>query len=178
VLLTAAPVLAVTQPFLPGVPGAALLLAIAVALGVAAWRGAADLQGHVRAGAQVIVEALGRHSRGGAAPEADVLARMREVLPGLGEPVAVALEPGCAAIGRSLAALHLRGVTGATVLAIGRPDGGVLVPSAGEVLREGDVLALAGTAEAVRAAAALLAVPAPPAPAEATRVPAVDPPRA
>jgi CPA2 family monovalent cation:H+ antiporter-2 len=61
--------------------------------------------------------------------------------------------------GRSLAEVHLRGLTGATVLAIGRADGGVQVPGPGERLRVGDVLALAGTEEAVRAAAELVAGP-------------------
>jgi hypothetical protein len=43
----------------------------------------------------------------------DVLARMRELLPGLGEPVAVRLAADSPAVGRSLAALRLRGLTGA-----------------------------------------------------------------
>jgi rhodanese-related sulfurtransferase len=60
--LVLAPVLAVTQPFLPGAPGAALLVVALAFLGVAFWRSAANLQGHVRAGAQVLVEALAKES--------------------------------------------------------------------------------------------------------------------
>ena len=56
------------------------------------------------------------------------------------------------AVGRTLAELNLRGLTGATVLAIQRGDAGLLVPTAREVLAAGDVLALAGTQEAVEAA--------------------------
>ncbi len=52
--------------------------------------------------------------------------------------------------------IDLRGRTGATVLAIWRPEGGVMVPSATEVSPAGDVLALAGTPEAVDAARDLL----------------------
>jgi CPA2 family monovalent cation:H+ antiporter-2 len=59
-------------------------------------------------------------------------------------------------VGRTLAELDLRGLTGATVLAITRRAGAVLVPTASETLEPGDVLALAGTEEAIAAAQALL----------------------
>ena len=59
-------------------------------------------------------------------------------------------------MGRTLAELNLRGMTGATVLAIQRDEGGAVVPTAQEVLRAGDVLALAGTHEAIGAARAVL----------------------
>ena len=160
VALAGLPILVVTQPFVPGGAGAAVLAIPLVALGVAAWRGAANLHGHVRAGAQVIVEALAHHARGPAHHHDATLAHLREVLPGLGEPTAARLEAGSAAIGRTLAALDLRGRTGATVLALWREEGGVMVPGAQEALQAGDVLALAGTAEAVAAAQALLAEPA------------------
>ena len=52
--------------------------------------------------------------------------------------------------------MNLLGRTGATVLAITRAEGGVLVPTAGERLRVGDVLAVAGTHEAIEAAKATL----------------------
>jgi CPA2 family monovalent cation:H+ antiporter-2 len=74
------------------------------------------------------------------------------MLPGLGQLVAVPLAAGSAAVGQTLAQLNLRGRTGATVLAITRPDGAVLAPGAQEQLRAGDVLALAGTGEAIAAA--------------------------
>jgi len=159
VALAGLPILVVTQPFVPGGAGAAVLAIPLLALGVAAWRGAANLHGHVRAGAQVIVEALAHQARGPERPD-DALAHLREVLPGLGEPTALRLEARSGAVGRTLAALDLRGRTGATVLALWREEGGVMVPGAQEALRAGDVLALAGTAEAVAAARALLAEPA------------------
>jgi CPA2 family monovalent cation:H+ antiporter-2 len=162
VLLVGVPLAAVTQPFLPaGAPLVAIGIMLAV-LGISFWRSAANLQGHVRAGAQVIVEALASQSRRGAGSSAAVAApvsleRVSEVLPGLGELEAVHLGAGHPAIGRTLADLNLRGYTGATVLAITRPEGGVLVPTAGERLREGDVLALAGSREAIDAAKSYLA---------------------
>jgi CPA2 family monovalent cation:H+ antiporter-2 len=157
VMLVGAPLLALTQPFLPSGPGAAVLALSLAVLGVAFWRSATNLQGHVRAGAQVIVEALAAQSRGrGIPPEGQALEQVHELLPGLGALVAVRLDPGSAAIGRTLAELNLRGLTGATVLAITRGEGGVIIPSATEVLRAGDVLALAGTHEAIEAAKNLL----------------------
>jgi len=59
-------------------------------------------------------------------------------------------------VGRTLANLNLRGATGAIVLAIARGGEGVLVPTGHEELRADDVLALAGTHEAVAAAKQLL----------------------
>jgi CPA2 family monovalent cation:H+ antiporter-2 len=154
---------AVTQPFLPGAPVAGLLLAVIAVLGALLWRSAAELHGHVRAGAQVIVEALAKQGstpQGGHATQpqggTDELGAIRALLPGIGEPTAVRIRGGSPAIGQSLSALGVRGRTGATVLAIWRAGGAVMVPGAGEVLRADDVLALAGSAEAVAAARALL----------------------
>jgi CPA2 family monovalent cation:H+ antiporter-2 len=159
IVLVALPIAAVTQPFLPGVPAAAILGAAIVVLAIAIWRSAANLQGHVRAGAQVVVEALAGKAREAAAGAPDPLAAVRELFPGLGEPVTIRLEDGCFAAGRSLARLNLRGVTGATVIAIQREGGGVMIPSAAEVLRAGDVLAVAGAQESVAAARAMLCAP-------------------
>jgi CPA2 family monovalent cation:H+ antiporter-2 len=160
-VLVLLPVLAVTQPFLPsGVPGAILLIAVVVVLGIGFWRSAAELQGHVRAGAQVIVEALAKqgvpdghlHPKAGA----DALAGIRTMFPGIGEPTAMRLKEGSPAVGQSLSMLGVRGRTGATVLVISRPGESVMVPSGGEVLRAGDVLVLAGAHEAVDSARELL----------------------
>jgi CPA2 family monovalent cation:H+ antiporter-2 len=74
----------------------------------------------------------------------------------LGALTAVQLDSTSQATGRSLAELNLRGLTGATVLAITRDEGGVIIPTAEERLHEGDVLALAGSHEAIEAARKLL----------------------
>lgn len=163
VLLTGLPLLAVTQPFLGGVYGPAILALVVVTLGVAFWRGAADLHGHVRAGAQTIVDALVAQARKGGAvdgktppPAADAFSQVQKLLPGLGEPTALRLDKDSPAVGRTLAELNVRGITGATVLAITRGEEGLLIPTAGELLRAGDVLALAGSHDAIAAAARLL----------------------
>jgi CPA2 family monovalent cation:H+ antiporter-2 len=77
------------------------------------------------------------------------------MLSGLGEPVAVQLERDSPGVGKSLAELNLRGRTGASVLVIMRA-GLPVVPTAGELLVPGDVLAVAGTSEALHAATRML----------------------
>jgi len=157
VLLVGLPLLALTQPFLPGALGALVLTVLTVALSVAFWRRATNLQGHVRAGAEVVLEALAAQSRPRPmSTTTDTLDQVHQLLPGLGALAAVRLAPESAVIGRTLAQVNLRGRTGATVLAITRTDGGVLVPTAKERLRVGDVLAVAGTHEAIEAARAAL----------------------
>jgi monovalent cation:H+ antiporter-2, CPA2 family len=169
VLLVGLPLLAVTQPFLGGVYAPLLFAALLLALGVSFWRGATELHGHVRAGAQAILEVLVEQARVGGVqpslarpePEQDPLARVRTLLPGMGEPTPFELDAASPAVGKSLSELNLRGQTGATVLVIQRGLDGLLVPTASEVLLVGDRLALAGTREAIAAAKNLLRPPDP-----------------
>jgi CPA2 family monovalent cation:H+ antiporter-2 len=161
------PLVALTQPFLPPFPGAALLAAALLLLGLALWRSAANLQAHARAGAQAIVEVLARQlaTRGPSASAASSggeseLEALHRLLPGLGAPAPVRIRPGTLAAGRTLAELDLRGLTGATVLAIVREHAGVLTPTGRETLEVGDLLAVAGTEEAIESARRHLARPA------------------
>ncbi|MDP3910747.1 MAG: TrkA C-terminal domain-containing protein, partial [Gemmatimonadales bacterium] len=146
-----------TQIFLPSYSGPLVLGALLAGFGIAIWRSALDLEGHVRAGAQAVVSALGRYAQAGTPPpDAQALAEVDRLLPGLGAPVAVRIESGSTGVGRSLAELNLRGRSGATVLAISRQGQSIVVPAAGERLQTGDVLALAGSAEAIETAKGLL----------------------
>ena len=150
------PLFLAAKTFLPLPVTLAIFLAALLFFAVRLWRSVTELQGHVRAGAQVLASAFS-HARGEtpaskAEPEIDVGA----VLPGLGSPARFTLAAGSPAVGRTLANLNLRGATGATVLAIARGGEGVLVPTGHEELRADDVLALAGTHEAVAAAKQLL----------------------
>jgi CPA2 family monovalent cation:H+ antiporter-2 len=154
VLLVAAPLVAITQPLLRGFHGAELLLFGVVVLGLTVWRTATNLQGHVRASAQVLVEALARQTRTGGAITAPP--PLHAMFDALGEPVSIELEPEAPAVAKTLADLNLRGRTGATVLAITRTGSSIVVPSARERLRAGDVLVIAGTREASEAARAIL----------------------
>ena len=153
VLVIGLPVVALTQPFLPGAAAALGFAAILAALGIVFWRTAMNLQGHVRAVSQVIVEALGKQGTHPEDPSAEDVAAT--LLYGLGHPVAIVLDRTSPAIGRSLAQVAVRGLTGATVLAIVR-NGETFVPDPHDELRAGDVLAVAGTADAITAASALL----------------------
>jgi CPA2 family monovalent cation:H+ antiporter-2 len=155
VLIAGSALVAITQPFLPGYTAAIILAIALVILGFVFWRSAAGLQGHVRAAAQAVIEALAAQTST-ATPAPDPLAKAREMFPGLGAPVRFELQPTSDAIGRSLADLELRAATGATVLAIVRDGHGSAVPDAHDPLRPGDVLAIAGTDDSIAAASELL----------------------
>ena len=93
---------------------------------------------------------------GRAAADAHSLDDINHTLAGLGSPVPITLAPGNPNIGKTLAEVKLRGLTGATVLAIQRGEQSVLIPSGHERLESGDVLAIAGTHSAVEAAQQIL----------------------
>jgi CPA2 family monovalent cation:H+ antiporter-2 len=154
-LVVGVPVVALTQPFMPGIPAMAILLMGVALLIIPLWRSATNLEGHVRAGAQVILEALAAQS---AAPTASA-PQPASLLPGLGNATNVPLGPESPAVGRTLKQIDLRGLTGATVIAIDRDGADVIYPTGDEELRAGDALVVTGTAEAVQAAQALLAAP-------------------
>lgn len=161
--MVGAPLIAVTQPFLPRFPGFFVLAVVAIILGIAFWRSALNLQGHAQAGAQVIVAALAPRIGTDDDPEGltKTMEHVAATLPGLGEPIPVRITADSPGVNRSLAELNIRGLTGATILAIIRnvADGNeVVVPSGGERLRAGDVVALAGSHESVAAARELLIV--------------------
>jgi monovalent cation:H+ antiporter-2, CPA2 family len=181
VAMVGVPLIALSQPFLPAQVAPAIFLSALAVAGIAFWRSATNLQGHTRAGAEVIVAALARQMAGrGMEPETPVAHRRRasdavgaqalaeapeqvrtlagiyDLIPGLGQPVSVEIGEEDYASGRSLAELDLRDRTEATVLVIVRPSGASILPVGAEVLRAGDLLALAGTADAVNKARVLL----------------------
>lgn len=153
VMLVFAPALALLSPFVPPMWLTAVMVLVLIALLFTFWQRATDFEGHLRAGAEVIAAAL---ASGTSNTSEDSLHGVREQLPGLGEPSSFVVGPQSVAAERTLAELNLRGQTGATVLAIHRGDGDVVLPTAGERLRVGDVIALAGTSESVDAARALM----------------------
>ena len=55
-------------------------------------------------------------------------------------------------VGKKLSELDLHTNSGAVVVAIGRADSEVVVPTGDEILRPGDILELAGSSDAVAAA--------------------------
>ncbi len=156
------PLVAITAPFLPPLRGPLVFAGLLLLLAIAWWRSTTDLRGHAQAGAEVLVSALSRQM---ATEEAThqtplpttELTDVRLLLPGLGEPVAIAVQETDHAVGRTLAALDLRSRTGAVVLAITRGGKPILLPTGHETIQAGDRLAVAGTRKAVHAAAQLLA---------------------
>jgi CPA2 family monovalent cation:H+ antiporter-2 len=159
-VLVGIPFLAVVQPFVPVGPTAIALAVGIVLLAWPFWRTATNVDAHARAGAQVIKEVLAAEAR---SPDhgAGALHEARHLIPGLGDPVVVELVPESAAIGRTLKTLDLRGLTGATVVALQRPSGETIVPTGDEPLAAGDVLVLAGASEAIQSARARLEPPRP-----------------
>src|SRR5262249_13976906 len=120
VIVVGGPLLALTQPFVPILYQAGVVL---LALGVLAfvfWRRANGLEAHVQAGAQVVVEVLTRQGES----EGPTLEDVQPLLPGLGQVTPVRLGEASPAVGKTLAELDLRARTGASVIAITRPEGG------------------------------------------------------
>jgi len=93
------------------------------------------------------VAALARRVAEGTAD--DAMKRMQAMLPGLGEPVAMTVAEGSTADGRTLRELDMRGATGATILALLRGEEHHVSPRGDTRLQQGDVIAVAGTHEAV-----------------------------
>ena len=79
------------------------------------------------------------------------------MLPGIGHLSALTVDAESAADGQTLADLNLRGLTGATVVAVSRGERSLIYPSGGVRLEAGDVLALSGTTDAIIAAQERLA---------------------
>jgi CPA2 family monovalent cation:H+ antiporter-2 len=150
----------VTQPFAPHIPGIAVIFAAALVLVSAIWRTSKNLQGHAVAGGEVIVAALTRRlAEGKQSDVQDAMQRMHTLLPGLGEPVALTVAAGSIADGQTLAELDMRGVSGATVLALLRGNEHVVSPRGDLRLQGGDTIAVAGTHDAVDSVRSMVAPP-------------------
>jgi monovalent cation:H+ antiporter-2, CPA2 family len=149
---------ALTQPFLPSARVLWAMIAVTAVLAVVFWRNARDLEGHARAGAEVVAAVLTRGLD--AEPEDRAPTHpLNDLLRSLGEPEAENIADDSAAIGRTLASLNLRGRTGATILAVRRAGQDILLPAGGEVIRAGDVVILAGSQEAIEEARRELSAP-------------------
>ncbi|MEO7823075.1 MAG: cation:proton antiporter [Gemmatimonadaceae bacterium] len=159
VIAVGVPVVAITQPFLPPNQGAAVFAVLTLGLFLMLWRNASNLQGHARAGAQIIASALAHQMASTESAESDTkwLKLANTIVPGLGEPVAIRVAPHSLAAGRSLASLNLRGATGATVLAIRRGEEQIPNPLGREIIYSGDLLAVAGEHDALAVARGVLA---------------------
>jgi CPA2 family monovalent cation:H+ antiporter-2 len=70
--------------------------------------------------------------------------------------VPLRLDPGSFSVGRTLAELNVGSLSGGTILVILRGGEKAIIPSGKDTLQAGDVLALAGTPDAVEAARKIL----------------------
>lgn len=152
-LVAAVPLLAIVQPFMAPVEGIGIIVITIVLMIVIVTRSARQMQGQLRDATHLIATAL----RG--AP-ADAQGDSYEV-PGIGMITPVPLRADSDGIGKSLSELDLHTNSGAVVVAIGRADSEVVVPTGDEILREGDILELAGSSDAVAAARRMLETPHP-----------------
>ncbi|HVJ91531.1 MAG TPA: cation:proton antiporter, partial [Labilithrix sp.] len=165
-LLTAVAAASVTalESFVPPGIGLFLLVALVAVAVFAFWRNAGEFEVEVRAGGAAVMDVLKKLSANaeahasdgtGAAPFSGVEAS--ELLRGLGAPSLFRVERGSVALGAALGELDLRAKTGAAVLAIVRDGSVLMMPDPKEPLREGDVLAIVGSDEALSKAAPILA---------------------
>jgi CPA2 family monovalent cation:H+ antiporter-2 len=156
---------ALTQPFLPSSRVLWFMAVITAVLAFLFWRSARDLEGHARAGAEVVAAVLTRGLEHAEEPPPHTTEQpIIDLLHSLGEPQAQYIADDSPAIGRTLASLNLRGRTGATILAVRREGHDILLPSGGEVLEAGDVVILAGAHDAIVDARRQLSAPPPPKP--------------
>jgi len=152
VLLAGIPLMAATQPFLSFISGAVILGAAFAVPVYFVWRRTADLHGHVKAGAKLVMEILQEQLReSGTTPQDN-----REEVPGIGKVATFRVEGWHHAAGRSLSALDLRAQTGANIIAIRRGVERMEFPTGSAVLQEGDILVLTGSLDAVSQAHAVL----------------------
>jgi CPA2 family monovalent cation:H+ antiporter-2 len=151
VLVLGLPLAAVIQPLIPG--GGVVVLGVITLLALATRRSIDDFAKHVRAGSSLILEVLARQGVDKAPP---ALGEVEAILPGFEGLTTITLADSAPAVGQTLADLDLRAKTGTSVLAIGREGGGIANPSPREPLRAGDVLAVAGSEEAIASARVVL----------------------
>ena len=153
VLVLGLPLIVVTQPFLSTWPVTLVVGGLLLLLTISFWHSAADLEGHARAGAELIVDILARQ---GVDKDEHSLEAVEDLLPGLGTIVVFQVDHGSAVVGRSLGDINLRGLTGVSIVALSRGSERIAFPGAAEVLHAGDVVALTGSQAALVAANRLL----------------------
>jgi CPA2 family monovalent cation:H+ antiporter-2 len=145
-LVVVVPLLAVLQPFLDPLEGIGVVIIGVIVMGIVIVRSMQRMHGQMGVLKRILAESL--------TADRAITHRQGEI-PGFGMITPVRLEAGASAIGKTLASIDLRAATGAAAIAISR-DHEVLVPDGGEVLKEGDVVGLTGTAQSIEAARRLL----------------------
>ena len=127
-LVAAVPLLAIVQPFMEPVEGIGIIVITSVLMIVVVTRSARRMQGQIRNATRLIRIALGGAHAGAGSYE----------VPGIGMITPIQLRADSEGIGKKLSELDLHTNSGAVVVAIGRGDSEVVVPTGDEILREGD----------------------------------------
>lgn len=155
-LIVSVPILAMLQPFWPNMPFSLLLLLLFIVAAFGFWRSTGELYSHTRAGTFAVLEAFKQltqaqreHTK---SPEVQ---EIKALLPGLGDFQGLLLSSTHPWVGKTLAELNLRGLSGANVLAIARETGDIASPDGKAQLMPGDTLLLSGTNDAIVFATAL-----------------------
>jgi len=148
VLGVGVPAVAVLRPLTGGPYGVSLLGIVVIWIGWYLWRSAGFVDHELRSAAEQIADVLA--SQGG--DDFQEVLSDPSLIPGMDSVFGLQVSKQSSAVGRTLAEINLRALTGATVVAIRRDAGHVVLPTGHERIEPGDVLALTGTAEAVRQA--------------------------
>jgi CPA2 family monovalent cation:H+ antiporter-2 len=157
-LVVAVPLLAIVQPFMQPVEGIGIIVVTILLMIVVVTRSARQMQGQLRNATRIIRLALSGARADADGAESYDGARSYEV-PGIGMITPISLRSDSEGVGKTLSQLDLHTNCGAVVVAIGRGDSEVVVPTGDEILRPGDVLELAGSTEAVATARRLIDTP-------------------
>lgn len=160
VLGVSAPTLALLRPLVAGPWVEVLVVGLLLGSLIVAGLRMGELGGEYTSGVARLASQLMTRAEGadGAAPSAHAHSPARDLggpLAGLDYTPFEVLAEG-AADGKTLAELDLRCRTGATIIAIGRADHTLTLPTAQERLQAGDLLAVSGSPEALARVAALL----------------------
>ncbi len=152
ILLIGIILLAILQPFIPIFYSGTFAIVL-LFLSVAFWRGAENLEGHMKSGAEILLEAVSLKKQ---SHEVKTLS-LEQLLPGIGDVTPIALQDQSPAVGKTLAEIDLRGVSGVSVIAIIREgEKRVVAPSGKERLRSKDTLALIGSKEEIEVSRGIL----------------------
>ena len=144
----------VVQPFIPLPVGPIVVIVAVVVFGLSLWRGAGKLEQQIISRRRHRAEPSG--PRESEAPPSST--GRPSFLKGFGKLTTVRVPEDAPCVGKTLGQLDLRKRTECQVIAIERGETGIAVPQGVQAIDAGDILTLAGTPEAVKAARALLLI--------------------
>jgi monovalent cation:H+ antiporter-2, CPA2 family len=146
----------VVQPFIPLPVGPIVVVVALVVFALSLWRGAGKLEEQIKRRHREGVELATARDRDAEGPPSST--GRPSLLTGFGKLTTVRVPVDAPCVGRTLGELDLRKRTECQVIAIERGETGIAVPQGVQAIDAGDILTLAGTPEAVKAARGLLLI--------------------